>query len=99
MNSNEILERAATLRMRADTLIAALLSKTHLTDADRVLFSRHANREMLCAVRRIVADLDNLVEESAMTNSAEGYREGVSETLAQIEADRHEPVAPWETEP
>ena len=99
MNSNEILERSTILRDRADTLVAALLKKTHLADGDMVLFSRHANRELLCELRRIVSDLDNLVEESGLVNSVEGHREGESETLAQLEADCHEPMAPWGTEP
>lgn len=99
MTSQEALERATTLRDRADTLIAELLERSHVADVGMALFGRHANRTLLCEVRQIVSDLDNLVEESGLVNHIEGYREGESETLAQIEADRHEPAAPWEMEP
>ncbi len=99
MTNNEILERATMLRDRADGLLGELLEQTHMRDVAMVLFGRHARRTRLCEVRQIVSELDGLVEKAELAAHAEGYQEGQIETRNQIEADRHEPVAPWETEP
>lgn len=99
MTNNEILEWATELRDRADSLIGKMLEQTHTRDAEIALFGRHARRNQLCQLRQIVSELDGLVENAELAAHAEGYREGALETRNEIEADRHEPVAPWETEP
>ena len=99
MTPNAILEKSTELRDRADELIGSLLEKTHCRDEIVILYGRHAQREQLCELRRIVAELDGLVETAELAAHEEGYREGESDTRNQIEADRHEPTAPWETQP
>lgn len=99
MTNNEILERATELRGRADELIRLLLLETHTGFPVNALFGRHHRRTQLCELRQIVSELDGLVEKAECAACVASYRQGETDTRNQIEADRHEPVAPWETEP
>lgn len=99
MTNNEIFERATELRDRADELIRRLLLETHTGVMANALLGHHQRRTRLCELRQIVSELDGLVEKAELAAHKEGYREGTLDTRNQIEADRHEPVAPWETNP
>lgn len=99
MTNNQILERATELRGRADELIRLLLLETHTGVYPNVLFGRHQRRTRLCELRQIVSELDGLVQNAELAAHVEGYQEGINDASAEIEADRHVPVAPWETEP
>lgn len=90
MTSNQILEQSHGARERAEEIFRDLLARTHVQEMAFVVFGRHASRALLCELRCLVADLDSMVEAAYLAGEWEGQIAGARETLAQIEADRHE---------
>lgn len=99
MISNQILERSNELRERAEALVRCSMARTHLRILGVAWFYRHVTRRDLSELRTIVAELDNLVEAGYLAGCEETCAERKNDAHNQREADRHEPVASWETEP